>query len=91
MHLCVGWDLIDVAEPIDWGDVRLEWREDALPELARLSGRTIDAVRLVSYQGMLNGVQLVAGDAAVEVFNALDEWGITGAPEPDPETTRVDV
>ena len=91
MHLCVGWDLIDVAEPIDWGDFQLEWREDALPELARLSGRTIDAVRLVSYQGMLSGVQLVAGEATVEVFNALDEWGITGAAEPDPETTRVDV
>jgi hypothetical protein len=79
MHLCVGWDLIDVAEPIVWGDFRLEWREDALPELARLSGRIIDEVRLVEYEGMLNGVQLVAGDARAEVFNALDEWGITGS------------
>jgi hypothetical protein len=90
-HLCVSWDLIDVADPIEWGDFRLEWREDAHRELARLRDRTIETVRLVEYQGTLNGMQFCSGPDCVEVFNALDELGITDAPESDPEATRVEV
>jgi hypothetical protein len=90
-HLCVSWDLIDVAEPIDWGDIRLEWREDPLDELAALRDRIIDAIRLVEYQGMLNGVQFCAGRGCAELFNALDELGITDAPRADGETARLDV
>lgn len=89
-HLCVSWDLIDVAEPIEW-DGRLEWREDALRELAQLRNRTIDTIRVVEYQGLLNGLQFCSGSDCVELFNALDELGITDAPEPDPDTVRVEL
>jgi hypothetical protein len=89
-HLCVSWDLIDVAEPIEW-DGRLEWREDALHELAQLRNRTIDTIRVVEYQGLLNGLQFCSGSDCVELFNALDELGITDAPEPDPDTVRVEL
>lgn len=89
-HLCVSWDLIDIAEPIEWGG-RLEWREDALRELAQLRNRTIDTIRVVEYQGLLNGRQFCSGFECVELFNALDELGITDAPEPDSDTVRVEL
>jgi hypothetical protein len=34
----------------------LDWREDALGELAALRDRTIDTIRLVEHQGLLNGI-----------------------------------
>ena len=51
--------MIDVAEPIEWDGCRLEWRQDALPELAWLRDRTIDTVRLVEYRGSVNGLQFL--------------------------------
>jgi hypothetical protein len=89
-HLCVSWNLIDVAEPIEWSR-GLEWREDALRELARLRNRTIDTIRIVEYQGMLNGLQFCSGSECVELFNALDELGITDAPDKDPNTVRIEL
>jgi hypothetical protein len=90
-HLCVSWDLIDVTEAIDWGDLRLEWREDPLRELARLRERTIDMVRVVEYQGALSGLQFCSGTECVELYNALDELGITDAPESNADTVRAEV
>jgi hypothetical protein len=91
-NLCVSWDLIDVAEPIEWDDLRLEWREDALSELARLRDRTIDTVRIVDHQVWgVSGLQFCSGRECVELFNALDELGITDAPEPDPDIVRLEV
>lgn len=91
-NLCVSFDLIDVAEPVEWDDLRLDWREDALPELARLRDRTIDTVRIVEdREWEVNGLQFCSGHQCVEIFNALDELGITDAPEPDPDIVRVDI
>ena len=92
-HICVSWDLIDVTEPIDWygGDLRLDWRENALGELVALRGCTIDAIRIVEYRGMLNGIQFCSGERCAELFNALDELGITDAPESEAENVRLQI
>ena len=90
-HLCVSWDLIDVADPIDWADFRLEWREDPLRELARLRGHTIDTIRVIEYQGALNGLQFCSGPVCAELFNALDELGISDGSEPEPGARRVEL
>ena len=52
----------------------------------------LDAVRILDHQDWgLNGLQFCSGRDCVELFNALDELGIREAPEPDPETVRVEV
>ena len=92
-YLCVSWDSIDVTRPIDWDDDEhaLEWRANALPELHRMCGRTIDAVRIVEYQGALSGVQFCSGSVGVELFNTLDELEVADAFPPDPAVVRRDV
>ena len=92
VHLCVSWNSIDVDRDIEWvpgSTFELEWRRDALAPIEALRGRAIEALSLVEYLGGLNGFGLRAGEAYVEVFNALDELGLRDRVEHIAEVTRA--
>lgn len=81
--LSVTWNTIDPAQPIEDPGFHLAWRPEPLPQLANLSGRTLDHVELLEWAGtdgdMANGsidVGLDFTSAWLTVFNALDENGL---------------
>jgi hypothetical protein len=78
-HLCLAWDTIDVNAPFDWygTDFVLEWRRDAIAAVNVLRGRPLTAVALLVARDEVGGLALTAGDAYVELYNALDELGAT--------------
>jgi hypothetical protein len=78
-HLCLAWDTIDVSAPFDWygTDFELEWRRDAIAAVNALLGRPLIAVSLLVAGDAVHGLALMAGDAYLELCNALDELGAT--------------
>ncbi|WP_043537423.1 hypothetical protein [Saccharomonospora cyanea] len=85
-EVSVTWNSIDTGRHPFWVcfddfQPRLRWRSDAIPALAALAGRLLDAVELLEYQGddVANGaleLGFLLGGTRVGVYNALDENGL---------------
>ena len=80
-HLCLSWNAIDVSEPLDWYGTPfdLRWRRDPLPAVSALLDRPVTAVALLQHGNSVHGLALTAGNAYLELYNALDELGASNA------------
>lgn len=99
--LSLTWNTIQPAVHTTWPDggedacvFHLAWRHDARPELAVLQGQTLEAVKLLHWDGdkydAANGsigVSFAFPDGRVTIQNALDENGLEFG-EPDPGYRR---
>jgi hypothetical protein len=85
----ITWGQVDMAAPLDWPGRRLDWRRDAHPALRSVRGRRLVAVNVLERlmparwrPTVLYAVELLfEGPARLEIFNALDENGLTDAAE----------
>jgi hypothetical protein len=85
--VALTWDAVDPARPIDDSSFHLEWRPEALPELAGLPGRVLHHVELLEWVGgrgdAATGSVAFGFDLApawLTVFNAMDENGFEHDP-----------
>jgi len=84
----ITWDQVDMATPLAWPGLELDWRPDTHVSILRAQGRPLRAVNLIERvtpapwrPAVLYAVELLFDGARLAIFNALDENGITGADE----------
>lgn len=102
--LSLTWNNIDLTNaPRAWVEQPLEWRRDAHPSLASISGGTVTGVRATSFlfetrdpdsqagknaSWFTSGLWLATSRGDFRVFNALDENGLSAEPPQPTETLR---
>jgi hypothetical protein len=87
----ITWGQVDMSAPLHWAGRRLDWRRNAHPALLSVHGRPLSAVNLLERlmparwrPTVLYAVELLfEGPTRLEIFNALDENGLTDATEVD--------
>lgn len=84
----ISWDTIDMQAPPDWPGLRLDWWSDTHPTVRAARGRELRAVNLIERvmpahwrPTALHAVELIFDGVRLELFNAMDENGISGEPE----------
>lgn len=86
----VSWNQVDMSMPIDWygTEIRLDWRADPHPALRQARGRTLHQVNIIERllpsqwrPRVLHAVEFLFDGARLEVYNAMDENGLTGVPD----------
>lgn len=91
--LSVSWNSLAPQGPAHWPGFDLRWRHDAVPALAALQGRPLQDVELLEWRGDDAAQGTVAlgfvfrRGGRVNVFNALDENGLSFTP-PGPAYAR---
>lgn len=94
--LSVTWDTIDVAvTPYAWVSWPLEWRSQAHPALATITGREVVQVEATQHlfttrrvdppndshsAWLTSGIWLQTAQSGLHIFNALDENGLSNEP-----------
>jgi hypothetical protein len=92
----ITWDQVDMLMPLHWSGIRLDWREDAHPALRTIQGQRLREVNVIERlmaahwrPVVLHAVELLFETgpgrplARLSIFNALDENGLTDAPQVD--------
>jgi hypothetical protein len=84
----ISWDTIDMQAPIDWPKQRLDWIADPHPTVEDAHGRPLRGVNVIERvmaahwrPTVLYAVELLFDGVRLEIFNAMDENGISGEPE----------
>ncbi|MCP2325953.1 hypothetical protein HDA40_004460 [Hamadaea flava] len=84
----ISWDTIDMQAPVEWPGLRLDWWSDTHPTVVSARGRELRAVNLIERvmpahwrPTALHAVELIFDGLRLELFNAMDENGISGEPE----------
>jgi len=86
----ITWGQVDLAAPLDWPGLTLEWRSDAHPALRAVRGRRLREVNIIERimaahwrPRVLHAVEFRFDGARLAVFNAMDENGLSDAPDVD--------
>jgi hypothetical protein len=84
----ISWDTIDMQAPIEWPGQRLDWIADPHPLVEDARGRELRGVNVIERimaahwrPTVLYAVEFVFDGVRLEVFNAMDENGISGENE----------
>ncbi len=97
----ISWDTIDMQAPLEYPGLRLDWWSDTHPTVQAARGRTLRQVNIIERvmpahwrPTALHSVELFFDGLRLELFNAMDENGISGEPEvvlPVGRWTRIPV
>jgi hypothetical protein len=84
----ISWNTIDMQAPLDWPGMHLDWWSDTHPTVQAARGRALLQVNIIERTmpvrwrpTALHAVELVFDGVRLELFNAMDENGISGEPE----------
>lgn len=84
----ITWGQIDMSMPLEWPGLVLDWRADSHPALLAAHGRRLRAVNVIERitpsdwrPRVLHAVEFLFEGARLAVYNALDENGLTDAPD----------
>ncbi|MEV0609727.1 hypothetical protein AB0I61_25485 [Polymorphospora rubra] len=84
----ITWNQVDMSMPLDWPGLALDWRADAHEALHAARGRRLREVNVIERimpspwrPRVLHAVEFLFDGARLAIHNALDENGLTGAPE----------
>lgn len=97
----ISWDTIDMQAPLHWPGLNLDWWSDTHPTIQPARGRVLRQVNIIERvmpahwrPTALHSVELLFDGVRLELFNAMDENGISAEPEvvlPVGRWTRIQV
>jgi hypothetical protein len=84
----ISWDTIDMQAPLNYPGLRLDWSSDTHPAVVAACGRFLRQVNIIERvmpapwrPTALHSVEFLFDGVRLELFNAMDENGISGEPE----------
>jgi hypothetical protein len=84
----ISWDTIDMQAPLDYPGLHLDWWSDTHPTVVAAHGRVLRQVNIIERvmpahwrPTAMHSVELLFDGVRLELFNAMDENGISGEPE----------